>query len=91
MERFKKQLEKEGYKHIFEWKDEPGEIYEEHAHKGRVCFFVVDGGLTMTFPDKVAEYTKGDRVDVPIGVLHSAVVGSEGCHYIVGEDIKGDS
>ncbi len=32
-----------------------------------------------------------DRFDVPVGIPHTAKVGPEGCTFIVGEEIKGDS
>jgi hypothetical protein len=33
----------------------------------------------------------GQRLDVPVATEHSATVGSEGCSFIVGEEIEGDS
>jgi len=41
--------------------------------------------------ETVATVIAGERFDVPIGTKHSAVVGPEGCDWVVGEEIEGDS
>lgn len=87
----KKQLESEGFKHIYEWHDEPGVEYPSHRHKDKVTLYVIDGGLSFSVDDKVTELKEGDRFDVPPGNEHTAKVGTEGCSYIVGEVIDGDS
>ena len=84
------QLEKEGFKHIFLWHDDPGKVYEKHAHKGAVSFYIMKGSVTFTSGIN-KEVGAGERFDVPIGVEHSAIVGHEGCDWVVGEMIEGDS
>ncbi len=85
-------LEAEGFKHIYEWHDEPGTVYQSHSHKGKVSLFIVNGGLTYKFADKPdLVVSKGERFDVPPGQEHSAFVGPDGCDYVVGEMIEGDS
>lgn len=76
---------------MFEVSDEPNETYEEHMHKGRVSFFVVKGSIEMMIDGTPRKLIAGDRIDVPVGVPHTAKVGIEGCSYVVGEDILGDS
>ncbi len=90
IEEIKSKLKEENYKHIFEWTDEPNTIYDSHSHNGRVCFYVLSGSVCFG-GDIKAEVKTGERFDVPIGIKHTAVVGVDGCHYIVGEDIEGDS
>lgn len=84
---------KSEFPHVYEWTDEPGKIYAKHTHKGKVSLYVAKGEVTFFFPNTKENkiISKGERFDVPIGVAHSAKVGSEGCSYIVGEMIKGDS
>jgi len=41
--------------------------------------------------NKDIELKKGDRFDLPPDQAHSTEVGSDGCSYIVGEMIEGDS
>lgn len=80
----------EGFAHVFEWTDEPNTVYEEHEHKGRTAFYVLRGSVTFTSGfDKT--FKAGERFDVPPGVKHTAIVGPEGCDWVVAEDIEGDS
>jgi len=87
----KQQLEKDGFKHIYEWKDEAGTNYPPHKHKDKVTLYIVDGGLTFYFDKQAVEVKKGERFNVPPGKEHTAKVGPDGCFYVVGEMIEGDS
>jgi quercetin dioxygenase-like cupin family protein len=78
-------LEKEGWPEIYEWSDEPGTVYEEHAHAGPVVLFVTAGMVQLRIHGKIHELLPGDRFDIPPHTSHSAQVGSEGCQYVVGE------
>ena len=89
-EQIKQQFTSDGFVHMYEWKDEPGAVYPEHAHKGRVCLYIISGSVTFS-GDLNKTLVAGDRFDVPVGSKHSAIVGPEGCEYIVGEEIEGDS
>ncbi len=90
IELIKQKLTAEGFAHIYEWTDSPGTVYPEHAHKGRVSFYVVEGSVTFSRGiDKTV--SAGERFDVPVGILHSAIVGQKGCVFVVGEEIEGDS
>lgn len=86
----KEQLKSENFPIVYEWSDAPGTAYLEHSHRGRVVFYVTKGSLTF-FGGIEKTLFKGDRIDVPIGVVHSALVGPEGCDYVVGQDIEGDA
>lgn len=91
MEDFKKKLKKEGFKHVYEWTDSPGTKYPAHAHNGKVSFYVTKGSMTMNLEGKKVTIIAGERMDVPVGMTHSATVGSQGCTFIVGEEIRDDS
>ncbi len=86
----KEQLEKDGFPIVYEWEDAPNTVYEKHAHKGRVAFYVIKGSVTFTSGIENT-VNAGERIDVPIGIEHTALVGKEGCLYIVGQDIEGDA
>jgi hypothetical protein len=89
-EYLKKVLETEGFPIVYDWYDEPNTKYENHKHQGRVSFFVLEG--SVTFSGGVNKtVSKGGRIDVPVGVEHSAVVGKNGCRYVVGQEIEGDA
>lgn len=86
----KNKLTAEGFPIVYEWTDAPGTIYEDHAHHGRVSFYVTRG--SVTFSGGIHQtVSAGERIDVPVGVRHTAVVGSEGCEYVVGQEIEGDA
>lgn len=87
---YKKQLEAEGFPFIYEWEDAPNTTYKEHSHRGRVCLYILEGEVTF-FGGITLTARQGQRVDVPINILHSAKVGPMGCKYLVGEDIEGDA
>ena len=90
-ERWLKKFEEEGFTHVYDWDDAPGTVYEAHAHKGKVSLFVTDGSITFDFEGEKREVKAGERFDVPIGAVHSAVVGPQGWLVVVVEEIKGDS
>ncbi|HEY4520751.1 MAG TPA: cupin domain-containing protein [Candidatus Paceibacterota bacterium] len=91
MEKMREKLESEGFTNIYEWTDEPNTIYPEHAHKGRVAFYVIKGSILINLDSKEIVIREGERINIPVGVSHSGKVGPEGCTFLVGEEIKGDS
>ncbi len=90
-DQIKQKLIDEGFVHIYEWKDEGGKSYASHAHKGKVVLYIIQGSIEFTFGDSKQLVHTGDRFDVPPGGVHTAIVGPDGCEYIVGEMIEGDS
>ena len=90
-ERWLQKFEEEDFASIYEWEDAPGTVYEKHAHKGKVSLFVTDGSVTFDISGEIKEVKAGERFDVPVGIMHSAIVGPLGWRVVVGEEIKGDS
>ena len=86
----KLRLKEEGFSHVFDWHDEPNTEYPEHSHKGMVSFYVLKGSVAFSGSINVI-VKSGERFDVPVGIIHYAIVGTEGCDWIVGEEIEGDS
>jgi quercetin dioxygenase-like cupin family protein len=84
-------LEKEGFISVYEWQDKPGTIYPEHSHIDKVTMFVTEGSVDFTIAGTTHTLRSGDRFDVPPSVPHSAVAGPQGCQYVIGEMIDGDS
>jgi quercetin dioxygenase-like cupin family protein len=87
---FQEFLTQQGFVHIYTWHDAPGVAYPLHAHKGRVTLCIVEGSVTFSGGFEKT-LVKGGTFDVPVGVEHTAVVGPDGCTYVVGEEIEGDS
>ena len=72
-------------------RDEPGVEYPSHSHKGKVSMYILQGGLTPWLGEEEVSLVQGDRFDVPAEKEHVARVGTDGCTFLVGEMIKGDS
>lgn len=66
--------------HPYRWSNAPGDVYAAHTHAYHKVIYVVRGSITFGLPDAGERVTlhAGDRLDLPPGVLHDAVVGPEG-------------
>lgn len=82
-------LKSEGYNNVYGYAAEPGEVDEEHEHpfdtklhimSGKIRIKMLTGGAVTDFALK-----EGDEKEIPRGQKHSAVVGAEGCRYVVAE------
>lgn len=89
-ERWLKKFDEEGFASVYEWSDPAGTVYPAHAHAGRVSLFVTDGSITFDFEGVKKEVKANERFDVPVGKIHSALVGPVGAIYIVGEMVEED-
>jgi Cupin domain len=65
--------------HCYEWSNGPGATYQEHAHPYRKILYVTHGSITFT-PQGNAPMTMkpGDRIEIPAGTPHGALVGAQG-------------
>lgn len=78
-------LHKEGFRHTYVWRDAPEAFYPDHTHNALTAHIVLDGQMTLTMNGKSETYHAGERCDVPTGVVHSALMGPDGCRYLIGE------
>lgn len=64
------------------WSNGPGESYPAHQHGYDKVLSVVAGSVTFTMPDHAVLLQAGDRLALPAGTLHGALVGPDGvrCH-----------
>ena len=65
------------------WTSAASTIYERHEHPYGKILFVVEGSITFTVhlrdgKRQAVVMKAGDRLDLPPGTPHSAVVGREG-------------
>ena len=62
------------------WSNAPGDRYAAHAHPYHKILYVVTGSIRFGLPDEGQSITlyPGDRLELPAGVLHDAVVGADG-------------
>jgi quercetin dioxygenase-like cupin family protein len=65
---------------IFRWSNQPEDVYPAHTHGYHKIVFVLEGSIKFDFPvrHKTLNLNPGDRLELPAGIRHSAVVGPEG-------------
>lgn len=69
----------------FPWSNGPGEVYAAHVHGYDKVLYVVQGSITFELTDGRVVLNAGDRLDLPAGVEHAAVVGAEGVSCLEGQ------
>jgi uncharacterized protein YjlB len=64
----------------YAWSNGPGDVYGAHNHAYHKLIYVAAGSITLGLPDEGRRVTLnvGDRLDLPAGVVHDAVVGPQG-------------
>ena len=64
----------------YRWSNSPGDVYGAHSHPFNKIIYVLQGSITFILPEQDEQVTlnRGDRLDLPGGVLHEAVVGPQG-------------
>lgn len=77
--RLRQRLAKESLQ-PYTWANAPGDVYGAHAHGYHKVIYVVEGSITFGLPElgRRLSLKAGDRLDLPAGVVHDAVVGPEG-------------
>ena len=71
------------------WKNEPGTIYEAHSHEFDKVILVMLGSITFEVPETGEEVTfnPGDKLELPAGIEHEAVLGPMGAVCLEGHRI----
>lgn len=71
----------------YSWSNGPGDRYAPHNHGYEKVLYCVDGSITFVLEDEARrlELKAGDRMVLPAGTRHSAVVGPAGCTCIEGQ------
>jgi quercetin dioxygenase-like cupin family protein len=68
----------------YSWSNGPGDTYAQHTHSYEKILYCVDGSITFTLREREIHLGPGDRMLLPPGTVHAAVVGPEGCTCIEG-------
>jgi len=68
----------------YAWSNGPGDRYAEHTHPYEKVLYCVAGSITFTLPDRELRLGPGDRMVLPAGTEHGAIVGPNGCSCIEG-------
>ena len=64
----------------YSWCNGQHDIYAAHSHSYNKVIYVVQGSITFGLPELGTQLTlkAGDRLDLPAGIVHDAVVGTQG-------------
>jgi quercetin dioxygenase-like cupin family protein len=70
----------------YSWSNGPGDRYAPHSHNYEKILYCVDGSITFLLEaeGRQLDLKAGDRMVLPSGTVHSAVVGPAGCTCIEG-------
>jgi quercetin dioxygenase-like cupin family protein len=71
----------------YSWSNGPHDRYPAHSHPYEKVLYCVDGSITFVLEREGRQLVlkAGDRMVLPAGTLHSAIVGSAGCTCIEGQ------
>jgi mannose-6-phosphate isomerase-like protein (cupin superfamily) len=66
--------------HVYRWSNRPDEVQIGHTHGYHKVLCVVEGSIKIDCPSNHKAFTlnPGDRLDLPAGIRHSAIVGPQG-------------
>ncbi len=67
------------------WSNGPGDVYTSHEHGYHKVLFCAKGSITFATPAGEYELMSGDRLELPAGTRHSAVVGDDGVECVEAE------
>ncbi len=64
----------------YPWSNGPHDVYPAHIHSYDKVIYVVRGSITFGLPELGRSLTlnAGDRLELPAGTVHDAVVGPQG-------------
>jgi quercetin dioxygenase-like cupin family protein len=71
----------------YSWSNGPGDRHAPHSHSYEKVLYCVDGSITFVLEaaGSSLELKAGDRMVLPAGTIHSAIVGPSGCTCIEGK------
>jgi quercetin dioxygenase-like cupin family protein len=72
-------MQKEGLR-PYEWGNSPNHRYGVRSHGYAKIVYVIEGSVEITLPDsnQMVRLRPGDRIEIPAGIRHGAIVGSSG-------------
>ena len=64
----------------YAWQNDPGYVYAPHQHPYHKVLYCARGSIRFDLPEegRSVQLVAGDRLDLPAGTAHGAVVGPDG-------------
>ncbi len=69
---------------VYGWSNGPGARYARHTHSYTKILYCVSGSIDFSTDGGAIKLAAGDRMVLPAGTAHSAVVGPAGCACVEG-------
>lgn len=80
-----KQLRAEA-RDVYGWSNGPGDRYEQHSHAYHKLLYCTRGSIDFVLGDgRTLSLKPGDRMLLPAGIRHAALVGPDGCACVEGK------
>lgn len=79
------ELQNDGYNNLLFCDAFPFERDEEHAHDRDHKMVIFSGDVEVTIGYQTVHLAVHDYFEIPRGTNHIAVVGAEGCRYLIAE------
>lgn len=70
---------------VYGWSNGPGDRYARHHHAYTKILYCTSGSIDFETDERMIHLTAGDRMVLPAGTAHSALVGSSGCACVEGK------
>lgn len=71
---------------VYGWSNGPGDRYEQHAHAYHKVLYCTRGSIDFILADgRALTLGPGDRMVLPAGTRHGALVGPDGCACVEGK------
>ena len=71
---------------VYTWSNGPGDRYAVHEHGYTKVLYCTSGSIDFHLEDgRTLSLRPGDRMELPAGTRHSAVVGPQGCTCVEGK------
>ncbi len=71
---------------MYTWNAAQNEDDPDHVHPYNTALVILEGEISVTLGGKIFLLNSGDRFNILKSTLHSAIVGIDGCKYVVAED-----
>lgn len=78
-------LQNDGYHNLLFWDASPFERDDEHAHDRDHKMIIFSGDIEVTIGYETVHLGVHDYYEIPRGTNHMAIVGAEGCRYLIAE------